>query len=100
MGDAGRLQRIQNMAAGANTGSKEMDHITQVLYSLHWSPVEQRNKFKILVFVFKYLHNVTVFSRTPCTAITKRAISVARPILWNPLPLEMSTVSSLHTNKR
>ncbi len=40
------------------TGSRKLDHISPILTSLHWLPVEKRIDFKILVFVFKALHGL------------------------------------------
>jgi aerobic-type carbon monoxide dehydrogenase small subunit (CoxS/CutS family) len=48
-----RLQRIQNVAARILTGTPKSDHITPVLSSLHWLPIDQRIKFKIITLVHK-----------------------------------------------
>ena len=53
-----RLQLVQNFAARLLTGSKKRDHITPVLASLHWLPVNFRIDFKILLFVFKALNGL------------------------------------------
>ena len=37
-----KLQRIQNTAARMITGARSSDHITPLLKSLHWLPVEAR----------------------------------------------------------
>ena len=37
-----KLQRIQNTAARMITGARSSDHITPLLKSLHWLPVETR----------------------------------------------------------
>ena len=50
-----RLQRVQNTAARLITRTRRTDHITPVLVSLHWLPVEYRPKFKLLVFTYKAL---------------------------------------------
>eukprot|EP00919_Chromeraceae_sp_WS-2016_P047779 GHVR01113210.1.p1 GENE.GHVR01113210.1~~GHVR01113210.1.p1 ORF type:complete len:159 (-),score=7.37 GHVR01113210.1:140-616(-) len=47
------LQRVQNTAARVITGAKRYDHITPVLRSLNWLPVQQRVVFKALVFVYR-----------------------------------------------
>ena len=39
----GRLQRVQNAAARLVTSTRKYDHITPVLYNLHWLPVFYRN---------------------------------------------------------
>ncbi len=38
---------------------EKRDHITPVLSSLHWLPVQYRIDFKILLMVFKALHNMS-----------------------------------------
>lgn len=37
--------------------TKERDHISPILASLHWLPIKFRVDFKILVFTYKALHN-------------------------------------------
>lgn len=53
-----RLQLVQNAAARLLTGTRRRDHITPVLSSLHWLPVVFRIQFKMLLLVFKSLHNL------------------------------------------
>ena len=48
-----RLQKLQNSAARLVTRTKKWDHITPVLKSLHWLPVNRRIQFKILLITFK-----------------------------------------------
>ena len=45
------------MLARMIMGTKKYDHITPVLKSLHWLPVEQRIKYKILLFTLKILND-------------------------------------------
>ena len=42
-----RLQRLQNSAARLITLTRRSSHITPILHSLHWLPVQQRIVFKI-----------------------------------------------------
>ena len=49
----GRLQRLQNAAARLITRTRRREHITPVLKSLHWLPIECRPKFKLLLFTYK-----------------------------------------------
>ena len=44
-----KLERIQNTAARMITGAHSSDHITTLLRSLHWLPVEAGIHFKILL---------------------------------------------------
>ncbi len=52
-----RLHLVQNAAARLLTGKCKYKTITPVLISLHWLPVKYRISFKMLMFVFKSLHN-------------------------------------------
>ena len=51
-----KLQWVQNAAARLITRFRRCDHITPILFGLHWLPVSQRIKFKILLLTFKALH--------------------------------------------
>ena len=119
-----RLQRIQNIAARIASLTKSTAHITPVLYDLHWLPVAQRIKFKVLLLVFKCQHGLapsylsefiipyqqarTLRSssqhllQVPFTRkgfFGDRAFGVAGPRLWNELPLELRTVPNVTTFK-
>ena len=54
-----KLQRVQNTAARVVIRSKGSDHITPILESLHWIPVEHRIKFKLGLIVFKALNDLS-----------------------------------------
>ena len=119
-----RLQLVQNSAARLLTGTKKREHITPVLASLHWLPVNFRIDFKILLFVFKALNGLApqyisdliqiytparslrsesqlllVEPRTKCKTRGDRAFSVAGPRLWNTLPLHIRTAPTLECFK-
>ena len=51
-----RLQRVLNCAARIVFKSNKYNHITPLLKELHWLPIEQRIKFKILLITFKALN--------------------------------------------
>ena len=51
-----KLQRVQNMGARLITRTKKHDHITPVLITLHWLPIQYRCQYKILLYVFKAFH--------------------------------------------
>ena len=53
-----KLQMVQNSAAMLNTGTRRRDHITPVLFSLHWLPFRQRIEFKLLLLVFRAAHHL------------------------------------------
>ena len=41
-----KLQSVQNAAARLITGSRKFDHITPILFELHWFPISERIKLK------------------------------------------------------
>ena len=51
-----KLQRIQNTAAQMITGARSSDHITPIVRSLRWLPVEARINSKILLITYKILN--------------------------------------------
>ena len=108
-----KLQRVQNAAARLITNTPRYNHITPVLYSLHWLPVKERIKYKILIMSFKAIHGlapnyicslVTVqqpssyslrrnsellikpYSIKTLKTLGDRAFSVAAPSIFNSLP--------------
>ena len=120
-----RLQRIQNCAARLIVGSSKHDHIHPVLKSLPWLPVESRIAFKTLVLTFKarerispkylqdlitdYVPTRSLRSASKCLlkdpnynleSYGKRAFSVAGPLLWNCLPMDIRSQKSLATFKK
>ena len=53
-----KVQRIQNSAARLITRRKLFEHISPILYNLHWLPVKQRIIFKLMVIAFKCHHRI------------------------------------------
>ena len=53
-----KLQSVQNAAARFVTSSK-FDHVTPLLKDLHWLPIAERIKFKLLL-TFKSLHDLSL----------------------------------------
>ena len=106
-----KLQLIQNSAARLVACMKKHEHITPVRRDLHWLPIPARIDFKILLFVYKILHDQApsylsdlVSVRAPQRALRSaaaptleptdweqktfgyRSFSNAAPTLWNVLP--------------
>ena len=52
------LSRVQNAAARLIVKARKYDHITDTLVNLHWLPIPQRIQFKLLLLVYKALHNL------------------------------------------
>ena len=117
-----RLRLIQNTAARIVTLSKRFDHITPILFRLHWLQLNYRTHFKILLLVYKYLNglaptylsellrypngprllrrsssqNFLAVPRTMLKTYGDRAFSVAAPSLWNQFPPELRGVTSVN----
>ena len=114
-----KLQRCQNIAARVITRTRATDHITPVLMDLHWLPVTQRIKYKLLLYVYRALNGMApaylaelirpyVAGRRLrssdtyllCVPHTRhswgdRAFSKAAPVLWNSLPIRIKSAPSL-----
>ena len=48
-----RLQRLQNIAARVVTCCSKFEHITPVLFELHWLQVRMRIRFKLLLLMYR-----------------------------------------------
>ena len=113
-------QSVQNVAARLITRSRKCDHITLILFDLHWLPVSERIKFKILLLTFKALRqqsptyiqdlitrylpsrslrSSSTLSLNPVSFNLKtygsRAFSVSAPELWNKLPNDIRSWENL-----
>ena len=120
-----RLQTVQNAAARLLTGTRKRDHITPILYSLHWLPVNFRIHFKILVLTFRALHDqapsyisellrpyspsrslrssdqlLLMTPRTRFKTRGDRSFQASAPRLWNALPLDLRSLESTEVFKR
>ena len=116
-----KLQRIQNSLARVITNTSKYQHITPTLKKLHWLPIRQCIDFKLCLLTYKtlanqqpsYLYNSLSFplhfvsTRSSDslvlsipyvrTSLGKRAFSVVGPRLWNSLPPDIRSSSSLLT---
>lgn len=120
-----RLQCIQNSAARLVVQASKFDHVTPVLIKLHWLPVRFRIMFKILLMVYKCLHDMAPpylanvikprktsrslrsttmeyleEQRSRLVTYGDRSFSVAGPKLWNNLPLQIRKSSSIQSFKK
>ena len=119
----GKLQLVQNAAARIVTRSSKYDHITPVLYDLHWLPVYQRIQFKILLLTYKTIHDMApeymkdliqikssslrsekqlMLSEPRSRLVTygDRAFACAAPRLWNKLPVNIRLCDTLDSFKK
>ena len=115
-----KLQTLQNACARLLSNTSYFQHITPVLIELHWLPVKQRIRFKILVMTFKcingqlpqYLNELLCFYQPPrdvrsshsmflrvpftrCHMLHKSAFTHVAPRLWNQLPFSIRSAQTL-----
>jgi len=114
-----KLQLVQNsLARVVLPGVKRHDHITPVLKTLHWLPIEKRIKFKVATLTYKALigqspiyiqdlvHRLPPSNRRSsgknllsCPFIklstSRRCFSFAAPTVWNSLPETLRECQSL-----
>ena len=120
-----KLQRVQNIAARILTGTRKCDHMTPLLYKLHWLPFKYRIEYKIILMTYRALNGLApnylqdwlqvyqparslrssgdlklVVPRTRLRSYGDREFSVKAPSLWNSLPLHMRIMSSMSTFKK
>ena len=118
------LQMVQNAAACLLTCTCKYEHISPILASLHWLPIQFQIHFKILLFAFKSLNGLAppylselLHPYIPARSLrsddqlllsvpkSKRmlrgdcAFAVSAPKLWNDLPLHVKQASSLSVFK-
>ena len=111
---------MQNTAARVVIRTRKFDHITPVLKQPHWLPVRYRIVFIILLPVYKALNGTAPshisellkyytserklrsssqhLLATPKARLKthgERAFAVAAPRLWNSIPLELRSSSSI-----
>ena len=53
-----RLQKVQNAAERVVILTRKREHITPVLYNLHWLPIKQRITYKLLLLTYKALNGL------------------------------------------
>jgi len=123
-----RLQSVLNASARSIAGLRRSAHITDNLASFHWLRAPQRIKFKLAVIDYRALHgtaprylsdtlsrvaDISSVSRLrtststqimvrPSRLITvgERSFASAGPRLWNSLPDNITTASSLSDFRR
>ncbi len=119
-----KLEKVQNSAARLISGTDVNEHITPILMELHWLPIPQRIKFKILLYVYKCLNSAApdylqelldpyvVSDRLRPRGVNllrvpdanrvygKHTFSWAGSTYWNALPPRMREINSLTQFKR
>ena len=120
-----KLQLVQNQAAKLVARKRKQDHVTPILITLHWLPVQQRIYYKVLLLAYKCIHGLApsylcslLEEYQPARSLRSssqyllkekkgrlktygdRAFSVAAPHLWNSLPVELRSCQSIDSFKR
>jgi len=118
-----RMQSVFNSAARLVFSASRYDRITSLLTQLHWLKVPERIELKLAVLVYKCLHQTAppyiagelypssadaarqrlrsastsslVVRRTRLSTIGDRAFPVVAARLWNTLPLNVTSASSI-----
>ena len=107
-----KLQKVQNAAARLISLRRKHDSISDVIDQLHWLRVEARIIFKLLVLVFKCLHDmapqcivdlIDVRDNVRSLLVLKhyqslqarKSFSYIAPKLWNNLPLNIRHIPTL-----
>ncbi len=120
-----KLQRIQNAAARLVMQLPKFDHITGVMIELHWLPVADRIRYKVLLLTFKALHgmapvyltnmlcmhhsshgrrsnknlNLLKVPRTKRKTLGTRSFNYYAPTEWNKLPMDIRMDESIESFK-
>ena len=120
-----RLQRLQNWAARIVFNVSRIHDANPLRSSLHWLPVQQRIVFKLLLFVYKILNNISPNYLNDCIQLYQpnrplrssndylrltypkthlqagdRSFSVSASREWNKLPINIRQSSSISIFKK
>ena len=125
--DISRLQQIQNICARLCLHKEQYYSTTECLKTLHWLPICQRIKHKLLPIVHKCLKDMAsaylsnqltlnpigrlglrssgeykklIIPRVKNKTFAARSFSVVDPTWWNQLPNEIKTLDSLDVCKK
>ena len=118
-----KLQRVQNACARLIFREQKFCHVTPLIYELHWLPIKYRIEFKILLIIFKILNFLAPFYlsslislRLPSkynlrnssdnvllsyprfkskATLGDRSFTCAAPKLWNALPFDTRSASTV-----
>ena len=122
--EVNKVQRVQNIAARIVVKARKHEHITPILSRLHWLPIHQRIRFKILLLVYKivnsaapsYLSDIImeyvparnlrskdsqllIIPRSNTKYYGQRSFSTLAPKLWNSLPSHIRHANSVDSFK-
>ena len=111
-----KLQMVQNAAARLISLRRKRESVSDVLHNLHWLRVEARIVFKLLLLVYKCLHDMApdclvelitvrnsirsiLYLKHYQSSYARRSFSYMAPRLWNNLPDHIRLCTTLTTFK-
>ena len=122
-----KLQRVQNACARLIFKEQKFCRVTPLFYELHWLPIKYRIEFKILLITFKILNFLAptylsslISHRLPSkynlrnssdkfllsyplfkskATLGDRSFTCAAPKLWNVLPLDIRSATTVSSFK-
>jgi len=120
-----KLQKVQNSAARLVLKAKKRDHVTPLLHSLHWLPIQARIDYKLSVLCHNFFSEscpsyltelLSVYSpsrqlrssadmrilsvpKTRTKTYGERSFSFCAPKQWNSLPLHIRNIPTTHAFK-
>ena len=122
-----KLQRVQNACARLIFREQKFCRVTPLIYELHWLPIKYRIEFKILLITFKILNFLAstylsslISLRLPSkynlrnssdnlllsyprfkskATLGNRPFTGAAPKLWNALPFDIRSASTVSSFK-
>ena len=113
------MQKVQNACATLICRARSRDHVTPLLFELHWLPISTRITYKILFLTYKAVHGPSatypadllqlyvprrqlrsaghdkLFEPFTRNGYGDRAFSLAAPRLWNKLSLDIRRLPTL-----
>ena len=107
-----KYQKVQNAAARLVSKRRKSEPVRDVLINLHWLRVEERITFKLLVLIFKCMHDMApvclqelinvrdcsksllVYSKLN-SHYARRSFTYMAPKLWNNLPDKIRLIDNL-----
>ena len=121
-----KLQKVQNAAARLVLRAPKRSHATDLLYTLHWLPIRQRIRYKLLTTTFKCINGtgpaylgdllkpyinersglrseesiLLTVARTRHTAFGLRAFRASAPTQWNILRMNIRRAKTLSVFKK
>lgn len=95
-----KLQKVQNSAARLVFRAKKRDHVTPLLQSLHWLPVEARIQYKIYLLCHNFFHGVLIVPKVRTKTLGERSFAFCGPKHWNSLPDNIRSIKSTPAFKK